>query len=305
MVPSAPAPAWLDEIAFKAGPPYLEMGTRVLRPDAWLVLDELRDEQLALKRRVLDEHRPFVSARLNGMEDAAREVLDLAEAWLAEHAPPVGAADPAPSVGAADPADADRPALEQAALRIQEDLTLLRRADDHWILGDLVVCFPSFWLPCSKLGLPIVEIHDPVPHYAEELAMRVDRFLDRLTPDRPAVRRNWGVSATSDLYAPADPAVPGYPTYPDEVEVRRDGEAPALWIRSERETLRRLPETGAILFTIRVQLAPVAVLAERPDLAAAMASAVRSWDPASAGYRSTGAVGEALLAWLDHVVAKA
>jgi hypothetical protein len=41
--------------------------------------------------------------------------------------------------------------------------------------------------------------------------------------------------------------------------------------------------------------------AERPDIAAAMAAAVRSWDPASAGYRSTGAVGEALLAWLDRV----
>jgi len=293
---SVPIPDWLDELAFKAGPPYLEMGTRVLRPEAWLVTDEWRDEQLALKRHVLAAHRRFVSARLDGMEDASREVLELVEAWLAEHAP---------TVGAPDPADAGRPALEQAALRVQEDLTVLRREAEHWILGDLVVCFPSFWLPSSKLGLPIVEIHDPVPHYATELAMRVDRFLDRLTPDRPAVRRNWGVSATSDLYAPADPAVPGYPTYPDEVDVPRAGEAPALWIRSERETLRRLPRTGAILFTIRVQMAPVSVLADRPDTAAAMAASVRSWDPASAGYRSTGAVGEALLAWLDHVVARA
>jgi hypothetical protein len=42
---------------------------------------------------------------------------------------------------------------------------------------------------------------------------------------------------------------------------------PDWWIRSERQTLRVLPETGAILFTIRVQMAPLSVLATRPDRA--------------------------------------
>jgi hypothetical protein len=64
--------------------------------------------------------------------------------------------------------------------------------------------------------------------------------------------------------------------------------APAgLWLRSERQTLSRLPESGAILFTIRTQQVPLAVLAERPDVADRMAAAIRAWSPELAGYKGT------------------
>ena len=48
-------------------------------------------------------------------------------------------------------------------------------------------------------------------------------------------------------------------------------------LRTERQTLRRLPKTGAILFTIRTYTTPVVKLAQEPGVPSRLASAVRSW----------------------------
>ena len=50
-----------------------------------------------------------------------------------------------------------------------------------------------------------------------------------------------------------------------------------VWLRTERQTLRRLPRTGAIVFTIRVYLTPLEQLVREPDVPGRMASAIRSW----------------------------
>ena len=46
----------------------------------------------------------------------------------------------------------------------------------------------------------------------------------------------------------------------------------ALWLRSERQTLRRLPESGAVLCTIRVQQAPFAAFEHHRAAASRLAA---------------------------------
>ena len=72
-----------------------------------------------------------------------------------------------------------------------------------------------------------------------------------------------------------------------------------LWLRSERQTLHRLENTDSILFTIRTQQVPLAVVAERPDVAHRMAAAIRAWSPDLLAYRGAGGWRDAALAWLD------
>ena len=71
-----------------------------------------------------------------------------------------------------------------------------------------------------------------------------------------------------------------------------------LWLRSERQTLRRLPGTGAVVFTIRTQQAPLDVLAARPALRTRLAAAVASWSGPLVAYRGGEAVRRPLLDWL-------
>lgn len=62
-----------------------------------------------------------------------------------------------------------------------------------------------------------------------------------------------------------------------------------------------MPATGAILFTIRVQLAPLGVLLDCPDLGAWMLACVESWDESKRAYNSTGGALDQLIEWLRVV----
>lgn len=165
------------------------------------------------------------------------------------------------------------PPLEAAALLVPDDLVVLARGDGTWRMAAGVVCFPSHWSPPAKLGLPISEVHGPVPGYADELGERVERFLDHLSPDRPVWRRNWTVHASPELHAPR-PVATARPVAPED-----------HWLRSERQVLAALPLSAGILFTIRTEQVPLAVLRDRPEVALRLAGALRSMPPDLARYR--------------------
>jgi hypothetical protein len=113
-----------------------------------------------------------------------------------------------------------------------------------------------------------------VRHYETDLSRKVDTFFSRLKPDTPVWRRNLTVKPYPFLHLPT----PTLPMPPNGVVVAADGSP--LWLRSERQTLRALPESGALLFTIRVQMTPVRHLLERRDIASQMLEMFDSWgDP--------------------------
>jgi len=277
---------WLDELRLEPGPPYAVMGTRALDPSSWLLFDgdDVRDAQLARKAQLIADHRGIVFGALPGSEEASAEVLELVEAALAAR----GLAPREPI--------AEHPLID-AASSIQEDLVVLQRVDGSWVLTAGVVCFPTHWTVTNKLGLTLASIHQPVAHYAEELQQRVDRFHDRLTVDRPVWRRNWFVLATDELFLPDREDV----AEAQQTVKSIDPDGSPLWIRSERQTLRRLARSDAIVFTIRVQQAPLGVLLDRPELAAKMLAATRSWDSRKRAYTSTGGVLDELIDWLAGV----
>ena len=282
------APDWLDELRLEPGPPYQTMGTRALDPAAWLVADERRDGELARKRELLRIARNLVAgASTPDARPACEEALALVAGFVGEAAPGL---DDLP----VEDDDAVAP-LVRAALLVQDDLAVMQEVDGEWILSAAVVCFPSHWTPADKLGLPLGLVHSPVAHYERELAEKVDRFHDRLAVERPAWRRNWSVNPTSELHLPDRGVVPPIAREPGW-RIAEDGTP--MWIRSERQTLRRLPATGAVLFTIRVQLAPLGVLLDRPDLAARLLACVESWDDTKRAYNSTGGALDQLVAWL-------
>ncbi len=276
-------PGWVDELAFPAdGPPWLAMGLARIDDARWLLPDEHRDAELALRASLLAERHDEVMGALPGTEAAGAEVLDLVLAWERAQRP---------ELADVPVADGVHP-LEAAGRRTQEDLVVMVPRDGAHHLDAAVLCFPSHWRLADKLGGSALAIHGPVPGYEAELSAKVDRFLDRLRPDVLVARRNWTVHRTPDLFAP----VPDGPPGPAGVAVPE-----GCWLRSERQTLRALPRAGAVLFTIRVQQAPLAVLAGRPALAAELAARVRAQPRALTEMNGLASIEDRLLAWIDDV----
>lgn len=233
------------------------MGTRGLDPASWLVVDDDRTADLAQKASLVRERHDEVFAAVGSpaVVRASAEVLALVEAATG-------------LIG-----DATLHPLDAAGRLVQEDLCVLVERDGAHHLDAASLCFPSYWRLREKLGQPLSAVHEPVAHYADELSAKVDRFLARLAPGRPVWRRNWSIHDTPEYFLP------------DPTSALASWAPGGLWLRSERQTLRRLDTPDVVLFTIRTQQVPLVVLAERPDLAHRMADAIAAWSPELEAYK--------------------
>jgi hypothetical protein len=149
--------------------------------------------------------------------------------------------------------------LSEAALSAWEDMCLLTRRDneDIYRLIGAAVAFPTDWHPAQKMGLPMTALHGPIDGYEEQLSAPVDRFMLKLKPDAIYGRCNWFIAPT--------PALRWIAEGPPEqrfAHVTAENAGATLFVRSERQTLRRLPQSGAILFTIGVYVTPLGELSE-------------------------------------------
>lgn len=149
-------------------------------------------------------------------------------------------------------------ALQEAALATHEDLCLLKKREDEDVyrLIGAAVAWPSDWYPSQKIGLPLRALHAPIQGYEEHLATGVDRFVETLRPGAIYARCNWFIAATDERRW-----LPDRPPQEAFAHVTPDNAGEALFVRSERQTLRRLPQTGAILFTIGIYVEPLGNLA--------------------------------------------
>ncbi|KEO86957.1 hypothetical protein EH30_04800 [Erythrobacter sp. JL475] len=147
--------------------------------------------------------------------------------------------------------------LPEAALAAHEDMCLLQRFadEDYYRLIGAAVAWPSDWHPKDKLGLPLRALHAPIAGYEEQLASGVDRFMETLRPGPIYARCNWFIAATGERRWIAD-----RPPQEAFAHVTPQNAGETLFVRSERQTLRRLPETGAILFTIGIYVEPLGAL---------------------------------------------
>jgi hypothetical protein len=217
--------------------------------------------ELAAKVADLDAH-PEAVGWLPGSEAAQAELAGV-----------LGA--PAPSIGSCGRA-------------VVDDLCLLDGASLVLVAG--AVAHPNRWRLADKLGEPLLGVHGPVPGYPGRLADQVERVLRSLRPERAVERRSWALLDDPTLHQPV--AASGGPNLFDPTQ---------LWLRVERQVLRRLPATGAVVFAIRTRQWRVDGLALHPDQAAGLAASLRSSPDELAAYKGVAAIREPLLTWLDQV----
>jgi hypothetical protein len=261
------------------------MAVRSLEPDDWIDVDaECFDAELALKRELLAACHDDVVAVLDrtDAEAAAAELDALVAAWWSER--PHRPAEP----------DADLHPVVRAALRTQEDWCVLGPLEPGGppVLVAACVCFPTRWILREKLGLPVGAIHAPVASYDAQVGAPVDRFVDRLRPARPVWRANWNLvddPALSQGYLP-DPR--------RRLAAGAEAVADHVYLRVERQTLRRLPRTGAVAFGIRVHQRPLRQLADRPAELARLLDAVEALPPDTFRYKGLASFWAPLRAWL-------
>ncbi len=215
-----------------------------LDPADWLQRDETFADQMALRDRLIAGRRELVTARRDGSEAAIREMAAQVATSLATDPGYTASHD---GIRRPDGVVVDEPdPLIRSGRLVQEDLLLLVPRDGRWVLEAGVLCFPSHWTLGQKIGRDLGRIHVPVPFYSGELERRVQRLFDALRPGRPLWRANWLLYPDADLHNPLL-----------EFEEKRADWSGGLYLRVERQSLLKLPETGGVVFSIKTDIAPV------------------------------------------------
>lgn len=218
-------------LPFLAGPPEFTVGLRPIAPEAWLRPDS-EAAHIAEKRAQIAAMGALVHREL----PEAAPILSALAARI----------------------DPSSPDFLAAAQTVSDDFCVMLRGEEGWILGAAVLCAPSQWSLEENFARPLPHIHGAVPDKlgpdgTQALAARITRVFDGLQPGQVLERFNWTVQFGPDRYLPDASLMRARSTEWSDVE-QREG----LWFRVERQTISKIE--GAVVFTIRICLDPLAAV---------------------------------------------
>ena len=255
----------------------LKLGLRPRQESCWLPRKNLfgndteRDEQIRLKKYLFAYNHADIFAAFPSVKTASLELLNM----ICEHITAYHHT-PQPKL------DHTQHPLEAAARLIPEDLLLLapRRQnnsdDPSWHLEAAALAFPAHWVLAEKMGHPMQMIHQPVPHYDERLARPVDRFFTAMKIGPISSRMNWSLQIGRDLFTPRRVS---------RKAAANNDDFHQLFLRIENQTLRKLPDTGYVVFTIRTHMLPMTLWQDDREALQSMADMMQNMSPATRLYK--------------------
>ena len=280
-------PPW---IAYNAP---LKMGLRSCDEANWLMeADFFGDEnaakkQIAQKAELCRDQHDAIFQSTPGALDASQELYEMIDDNLQRYHHHRLEADPSLHP------------LDKAGRAVAEDLCLLAPIGDtdkaQWVLKAAFLAFPSHWSLAEKLNQPMGAIHNPVPDYDNHLETAVDRFFNKMMTGPISKRRNWTLQIDDTLFTPH--RLPSAPLHAEDVGKR-------LYTRVETQTLRKLPKTGWIVFTIRTAIAPLENWRDDKAALEELRLILSGFSPAMRDYRGVESYEHQLHQWLDNVAAQ-
>jgi hypothetical protein len=294
---------------FRHGPNYfITMGLRSAPFNSWIELDNQFPKFHALKTSRIASRGTKCCRTAPEAYDAALELLDELTRYLPARYPTLYRrtlngiqnlwngeelhtdARPLPE----DP-------MQMCARLVQDDLAIMiERPDGQYYLLAGAILLAGFWRLEDKFGMPLSEIHTSgdVPQFREKLEKGMMNFFRRLKPEEMVARNNYFLQVDDGL----DWSASIGDEDGDEVSwntAQKDRAIENHWFRSERQTLRRLPRSGGVVFTIRTYFHPVTEIVREDYVPGRLASAVRSWGEDVGRYKGREKYKDVLLEFLD------
>ncbi|MBW3624054.1 MAG: DUF3445 domain-containing protein [Armatimonadetes bacterium] len=289
----------------------MKMDAAALSPDRLIELDSRYAEEIALKRDILAQDRRYYCHTPESTLPLQWKTLELLLPSMARHHPQAFALEihgdrwtwtnrllsTRATFTPGDPDTLPCPPLEWIGRQVQEDLLLMDERDDgEMVLVAGLLCFAAKWCLDDKIGLPLLNIHDPVPGFRKRVGRPADLMMRRLKPSRPVGRWNWSIAPTDRLNL--SPAT-AHEWSPAGQGITPENAGERCHLRLERQTLSRLPDTRGILFTILTYRAPLATLEAEPEKLLRLYRVLQSLPPELAAYKGIAPYRDALMTYLE------
>lgn len=256
--------------------------------ERWIEPDPKLAASLAEREALIRDKRDVVLREEPGTRASQRETLELVVAHVTARYPDLYRLEGRrltvlPTGRSFDLDDESEPPLFIVGHIVSDDLLILTPTEAGYRLVAAVLCFPSAWSLVDRFGQTLDGLHEAVPGYQSKLAKVMNRIFENLKVDQPVWRVNWSIYPDDELH------------HPESKERPRDwfddpsNLAPEAFVRVERQTLRRLPVSGDVLFTVRVHIDPFDAFRRHPEgraLAASLREQILGLDTEQLAYKA-------------------
>ncbi|MBD2756504.1 heme-dependent oxidative N-demethylase family protein [Spirosoma validum] len=291
------------------------MGTAPLRPDESLVeVDDDYEHEIGLKRELLTQDYRYYFQAQPGTEIAQWDVLERLLTEAADTYPQHFSLTKSGSAWhwinhllseeqqftVGNPNSLPLPPLDWVGQQVQEDLIILS-ADGTASLVAGQLCFPNGWCLDDKFGQTFLGIHRPAPSMVQPTLQAAHKLLERIPEHRPIWRASWNFKITDQL----DMSTKYTADYNDNLAklaptLTADTIGDQLFIRIERQTFTRLPNSGAVLFGIHTYQNSLASEAADSDRAQRMLGTLRTTPSEMLAYKAIAPFEDALIGFLEN-----
>lgn len=179
------------------------------------------------------------------------------------------------------------------SLAFAEDFAVIDGNSGH--IPWLAVCLPSHWAPEDKVGRHFTEVHAPVAD--NQLLLSASEHLTQLVTGQTRWERHvWTITRQSRLQA--------HPRLCQRLPWPADADADALaalaYFRTERQSFIPVSSQRQAIFTIHVEVRPLAEVVENVEHAQQLRAALASMSANVLAYRGLADAQARLLHWLEQ-----
>ena len=285
-----------------------QVGLRPIRPSQWILIDSAHQAIMREKRERL---AAFPTLYYRTLPDSLAAQQELRERVIAhvvtdypQHFERTGSLVRSRVTGVeCDLTDHSTEPLRQLSDLIEEDFMLIQEVDGAPRITAASNAYSSSGRLVASVGRDIAWAHQPVPGLTLKLGSRINRVLDSVHTATPCERFNWQLTPMSTIFFPHDDphaanaaAMHGICRSLCE-NPERAGEL--LWIRVERQTLSRLPDSRAVAFSLHTYSDPLSSLRADVESVRAMLALLRAYSEERWKYSEMDIVREPVIAWLE------
>jgi dimethylamine monooxygenase subunit A len=285
-----------------------QLGLRPMIPESWILIGEEHSQRMQEKRERLDKALPFYYRTLPESTAAQRELRDRVVTHLLKDHPQ--SFERSGSVVRAlrtdqtlDCDDRVSEPLLQLSYLLEEDFMLLQEAHGRPRIVAAANAYSSSGRLVSSVGYDVQWAHQPVPGLTQRLGTRIDRVLGSVHVATPCERFNWQITPIATVFFPHDDPHAANATAMHRVseELRRypDRAGDLLWVRVERQTLSRLPDSNTVAFSLHTFSDPLSCLRSDVTSLRAILALLKNYSQERWRYSEMNILREPIMSWLE------
>jgi dimethylamine monooxygenase subunit A len=285
-----------------------QLGLRPFDPRRWILPDANYAQTMCEKRERLAAHTQIYYRTLASSLPAQRELCERVIAHLVtdypEHFVRSGSVIESLATGIqCDLRDHSLEPLLQLSNIIEEDFMLIEEIDGAARITAAANAYSSSGRLVASVGRNIEWAHEPVPNLTDKLGPRINRVIGSVHAATPCERFNWQLTPMSTVFFPHDNPHAANAAAMQGIcaTLRRNPELAGelLWIRVERQTLSRLPDSRAVAFSLHTYSDPLLSIQSDVKAVRAMLALLHAYSEERWKYTEMDILREPIINWLE------